>query len=452
VPKIPTINAQGSPGILQLPRPTPQTFGAGGFQALTKTSEQLADIDARLQQQQDELDFTTLAGDYKLKVGEAQLALKDDPNYLGHEQTFTKAEADIRREVMGQAQSGVVQRALTAHFAKTFPEHLLEVKTSARKLWADSEVATLDQEEDVLSRDAAEAMTPQVRTDTANLYESLLGRAHDRGLLSASQFEAKRQSFQQKSLEKRMDFLRRTDRSRLRDEDRQGDFRGLDPIKHLKILEAARADEDREETRNDKAFKQAQDTVELSWSGLANQGLLPEAEIEAALKGEDPFITPDKARQYKTINENPVTGEGQLQIRSVMQDYHSGPSTQGRIERTRKELNRLAREMGHPHPLLDKAMNELQTDERTMRSVQAAEVSAGIKVFEDAYKSQAAPVLPGRLGTFQRNKQEADKAEGRNKIRRGMDPAKAADEALKRKQQESESTPQHRKDMQELLK
>lgn len=401
-----------------------------------------------------------LTGEYKTRLGEARLALEEDPDYLSHEQKFTKIEAQVRGELMKRSRSGVVQRALTSHVQKTFPEELIEVRRGARKLGIESELATLDREEDTFSRQAAEAPTPQARDDITNLYEGLLARARDRRFLSPTQYEQKRQSFQHKTLERNMDFLRRTDRSHLRQMDREGAFSVLDPIKRLKILEAARADEDREDTRNDRAFNDAQDAVEREVSALANQGLWPDADIEAALQGKDPFITPDKARQLKTINENPVTGEGSLQIRAVMQEYHGGPSTLGRIAATRKELNRAALELGRPNPIIDKALNELQTDERTMRGVQAQELSAGIKFAEDEVKSRSDLVLPGRLGTIQKNKQASELAELRNTIRRmmqrGISPSeaarKAADEMLKRKQQEKEATPQHRKDIQELDK
>jgi hypothetical protein len=102
--------------------------------------------------------------------------------------------------------------------------------------------------------------------------------------------------------------------------------------------------------------------------------------------------------------------------------------------------------------LLDKALNELQTDQRTMRTIIAAETQAKIVSAEDRLKMESPPQLPGRLGQFQKNLDEKDKAEMRNRIRKGEDPGKVVDEILKRKEQQADAIPDRNKGVMDLLK
>ena len=461
--KLPVYQNQVSPQV-QIPNPSAPNLPdappsgvaqlggaiAGVGEAIGENAVQWAQIEATLQKQKDDLEIATLTGQYDAGVEAIKLTLTQDPNYLSHEAAFTRQVSELQESVISSTQRPAVQQALRARTALRFPKEAVAVRANAMKLFGESQLAQMDQLEEELSKRAAESPSEVDRNDAIQLYEAVARRARERGFLNPLQEQQKRRSFTEKVLEKQMDVLRRTDRSTLYRLDREGAFTTLDPVKRLKTLESARLDGEREIQQDERVFKQAQDVVERDWSAQANQGRLSDAEIERALIGQHPFITPDKARQYKTINENPLTGGTNLPIRIIMQDYHSGPSVQARIDATRKQLKALQLESGQPNKLLDAAFGELQTDERTMRGVHAQEVSAGIKLAEDDYKTKAPTVLPGKLGTMQRNQQAADLAEIRNKIRRGRDPAKAVEESLKRRKAEGENLPNRTKNILEL--
>jgi len=423
---------------------------AGVGQAIGENAVQWAQIEATLQKQKDDLEIATLTGQYDAAVEAIKLTLTQDPNYLGHEAAFTRQVSELQENVISSTQRPPVQQALRARTALRFPKEAVEVRATALKLFGESQLAQLDRIEEDLSKRTAEATLEVDRNDAIQVYEALIRRARERGFLNPLQEQQKRRSFTDKVLEKQMDVLRRTDRSTLYRLDREGAFTTLDPVKRLKILESARVDGEREIQQDERVFKQAQDVVERDWSAQANQGKLSDTEIERALIGQHPFITPDKARQYKTINENPLTGGTNLPIRIIMQEYHSGPSVQTRIDATRQQLKVLQLESGQPNKLLDAAFGELQTDERTMRGVRAQEISAGIKLAEDDYRTKVPTVLPGKLGQMQRNQQAADLAEIRNKIRRGAKPEKAVEDSLKRRKTEGENLPNRTRNILEL--
>jgi hypothetical protein len=454
MPRIPLVEARTPAPVLHLPRPTPAAFGAEAFKGLTQLGEQFQKIATRLQEEQDKLDLAEDAGWFEGKLKETTLALSLDPDYATHTQKFTEAVTGFQRDLAQRKRSPTVRKALEAHIAKLLPEATVDVQAEALNLWSGHQRAALDAHGETLSQRAAEAATPEARDGAVGLYEGLLAGQLGARTITPEAAEAKRQSFRQKTLEKHMDVLRRTDRSRLRELDREGAFTALDPVKRLKILEAARDDEAAEERRHDAAFKEAQEAVERVWSAQANQGLLRGADVEAALRGEDPFITPDKARQLVAINDSPpIPGAGSLQVRAIMEEYHAGPSSQTRIDQARQALNHLRRTLGRPNTLMDKALNELQTDERSGRTLRATELGAGIKFAEDEYRSRSSARLLGQIG---RIKEQQDLAEIRNRLRRSADPMteskKIVDEYLKRREREAEQTPAHLKDVLELDK
>jgi len=453
MPKIPQIVASGQAPVLQLPRPGPQSYGAHGFRALTDFGERLGELATRLEQHRDKQELVKIAGRYEIGVAGIKDQLVAEPDVIKHPQLFTQRTQELQQNLEKGIESGNVMAAFREHVGREFPKNLVDVQTNATKRMAQRELAGLKDLGDQLSTEAATAPQPRKRDEAIATYRGLLDDALEIGLINQLDHQREAQAFHEKTVEKNMDFLRRTDRPRLYEMDRQGAFAAADPITRLRILEAARVDEDQELARQHSSFKQAQDAVERHWAGLANQGLIPQSSLEAALKGQDPFIPADKAREYQRINESPVIGgAGSTAIRGLMQDYHSGPSTTANIIKTRKALNKLARDMGRPDPLLDKALNELQTDERTMRGINAAEVQAGIKFAEDEYKRQAPAVLPGKLGTLQKNKEAAELADIRNQIRKKRDPAKVVEEMLRKRHGEVQKIPDRNREILDLTK
>ena len=467
MPRIPIVNVEGQAAVERFPQEFPvsrqidyrnlstESFAAKAFEQIANLGEKFVDVAQKIERQRDDMEVVEATSRYDTGLAEIRLKLKENIDYGSHEIEFLKKSSDLYKSVEGAFVTTPISRqTFRKHVIRTLPKELIEIKANSLKLAGEEQLSKLDQQEEELSLRAAEAITIDDRDDAIRLYTNLIDRTRERGLLSPVKSEQKKISFKHKMLEKNMDFLRRTNVSRLWELDRQGAFAEIDPIKKLKILEAARLDEEKSIVRDERVFKNAQEIVERQWSSLANQGALPDNVLEGALKGEDPFISPDKARQYKTINSNPPIGGGggSLSIRVVMQEYHSGPSTQKRIEKARSNLLGLIKELNQADPLIDKAFNELQTDERTMRGINAAELSAGIKFAEDEYKANIPPVLPGRLGTIQRNQQASDLSELRNQIRRGKKPIEAVNEMLKKRQKDAKDMPDRTKSVLDLLK
>jgi len=457
MPRIPILTSDIQPRVSQFPRRVPigidiapgEGFAVQGFEELTRFGGKMVQIADAFQRSKDELELLNLRGEYDGQVKNAALEVQADPEYTAQPKRFLEKAETIQKDILAKTTRTPVRQALEGYFGKTLPTQIVEVKDGALKLMRQSIVADMDRSEDALSRKAGEG-TPDERNEAIKEYADIVTRNESRGVINPIDAEKRRQSFREKSLERNMDILRRTDRKQLRELDRKGAFDDLATEKRLKILEAARQDEEAEERREERHFNKAKEVVEQYYSSLANFGSIAESELQDMLVGKHPFISPDKARQLQQVNESPPTGQGNIQVRTIMQEYYSGARTQERIDRTRSELRRLA--TSRPSTVLSKAFNELQADEMGMRGVQAAEINAGIQWAGNAYDTMVGPILPGKLGTFQRNQAQAEKAEINKRIREGENPQKVLDEIQKRKEAERDLVPERNQGVMELTR
>jgi hypothetical protein len=105
---------------------------------------------------------------------------------------------------------------------------------------------------------------------------------------------------------------------------------------------------------------------------------------------------------------------------------------------------------GEQKGAVDKALNELQADTRAVRGMRAAALTAKIKAFEDAYNAQARPALPGAIGQMLKNKEAVERAQGRDRIKKGEKPADVLKDIQEQKAKKREQLSQPTKDIQEL--
>lgn len=421
MPRIPIFTAERGPGVLQLPAvPAPARI-ITGFEQFKELGETLTTIDARLQKQQQDLDYIDGTGILDAGWAELKMKLEENPNYAGHELAFLQGARELSAKVRKRyATDTTVGKTLLAYEQKHLAKELINVRINSRKLLGQEQLGRVETELERLSREAAESKTPEERDQKMQLATDIIDRTQKRGFFGPDgplEAAKKKIAFQHAMLEKNMDYLRRTDRSHLRELDRQGAFTQVDPVKRLKILEAARADEDHEEARRTRVFNQAKEIVTNDAYAKANQGLLSESELDDAVKGNNPFISAQTAAHIKERNDNPITGAGSLQIRTIMLDYHLKRMT---LQQAREALRDLADETGQKNKLLDQAADELMTDERTERDIRAKELAVNINTARDAAKSQEKPKLPGIIGQMQKNKEEVEEAKDRLQLRKGV--------------------------------
>ncbi len=454
MPKLPRVISQQPAGVLQLPRNVPvqtaEDLGAGAFQELTAFGGTLQKIATKLQDTNDDLEITRMRGEYDLQIAELEEAVQkeslDTP--LLQADIFRQRAIVIGNTIKRSSGRTAVQNTFQKYINLTLPAGIITAKSNALKIFQSQQIEELNASEARTRKLAAGASNePAVVEILLQDQADLAARMAERNVIDFDDVEKRDRLLRQNVLKDQMDFLRRTDPTELRRLDRGGAFNDVDIIDRLKILEGARKDEDAAQRRADEAIGEATDLAERDWSAMANLGLLPQIEIDEALAGHHPLISPDKARQYQIINNSPPTGQGTMQIQAIMQEYHLNTSSQLSISKAREALTKIAREMGRPNKALSDAADELQTDERTMRGVRAAEITAGIKRAKDQYISHAPTIFPrGLPKAMGLNKQKKDLAEINTLIRNGMDPDQAWQQVLgKRERREQTINPQTNK-------
>ena len=453
MPQIPIPTAQRSPTVLQLPNVSPNSFGAQAGEQISQFGQALERTAFHLQAQQDELQLTAMAGQLDLAVDAAKQSALQHPVLAARPGIFEDGMNAARETIEKGTQSTAVQRALLAHQYRIVPQAVIQLQHESMVRLKGENDTMLFKELDNTAREIPTMSDPVMREEALMRIRTHLERSKQSGLMTPLDAEKTWSKFKLDVLENNMDYLRQTNPTKMQELDRQGAFAELDPMKRLKVLSDASKDVEHAETVNEKNFKKLQDAWNADWSARANLGQLSVFEQTQALAGLHPFITSDKAREYAKINANPPdVGGASTPIRVIVQEYHGKPITRQNIEVTRKKLNATARELGVPSPLLDKALNELQADEMSMRGVDAAEMTAKIQYAKDRHTAEADQKLPGMIGTMQKNQEQIEQAEIQMRIRKGEKPDAVLDDIKKRHEAKKKAVPERSKGVLDLLK
>lgn len=446
MPTIPVLTAQQGPGILRLPeiRRTP------GWEEVSQFGENLQKVGNALQKQQDDLDLLQRKGAYDNGLADAQMNLKQEPDYMAHEQIFVQKARDLSVAVRKQFPgSPAVDRAFTLYEQRAFPTELRKVKVSALELLGKDQLGRVDDELASLSTKAAVASTPEARDALIQLSNTVISRTQDNGLWNGEVAAQKKRVFQEQMLEKNMSYLVRTDRTKLRELYQQGAYSEMDQNKALGFLQQARQQDEHEQAQAEKALTEAKSAVLRDAYAGVTLNTFTDAMIKNALENKDPFISPQEAIHLQHYKDNPIGGAGSDQLKALMLEYHLASSSPERVKQYQKQLDGLRQQFGYSKAL-DAAANELQTDGRTERSIAAAEQTAQIKIAEDKYKSQAKPTMPGIIGRMQKNTSVVEQAELRLRMKRGEKMDDILKDIADRHKRQLEQTPPITKDLQEL--
>jgi hypothetical protein len=123
--------------------------------------------------------------------------LRDDPQYLGHEQTFLRGAFDLEEELTKSTASPTVRRALKLHAARTLPGQTLNVRTKALALEHDYQLAWQDTKLKDFEQQAANAQTPEARASVERDVQGLLGNFAQRQLIKTTDANARLMQFRQ---------------------------------------------------------------------------------------------------------------------------------------------------------------------------------------------------------------------------------------------------------------
>ncbi len=446
MPIIPAVNPIGTPvGVPRGPR-------VSGFENIGKAADLFAGVIDSMRQQEDALWLAKGQSDYLTGLD----TLKDEiasqePDPLKRLETFPKREQQLRQEIEKQAPSGEAKAAFKIRTEVLGARSAIQYKADTLRAWNDQRLANLETlSQDLGTREIAAADPVDAATQRAT-FEGAVNALTVGPHPGLSKEKAVKiiEKHDLSVLNQRADAMILTNAPTFLEAADSGQFERLGAAEVLKKRETARKKMEQDEARQEKVFKRVQDIAENFWSAQANQGKLSAAAIEDALAGNNPHITPDKARQYKTINDNPPTGAGGDSVQAIMSEYYLGERSLPRIRATRAKLQSLQAQLGRANPLISKAANELQSDQTTMEnqaiSRDANEIAkqnreiGNLKTTYDAWVDQN-PIIKKTIG----NVAERDKARIADTYKRqGPEAAKALlDGLIKQKQSQAKAVEQ----------
>lgn len=447
---LPRILARPELPSLQLPRVDVAAAGRPWAQM----AQAADDWQKVFQQKQLPIEAADKSSQYNVLIEDAKNAIEANPDINTWRPEFIKKEAEARAAVLQDVTDPGVKNAVTLHANRVMGAHINDMTERAKRTAANQQLTDLDRLGSSLSLQAAGTEDPTLRASAFRTYEAALASAETPvriggtvdpvtgertggqtipATLKPHEAEKLRQAFPIKVLNNRMEMLavspNMLDQEKLLKEQMAGVYNTVPQGDVAKNLERARAHQEVLINKVEKDKNEVKHQVYLGAYALANQGMWPDANAERALRGEDPWIDPDKARTLKEINDNPPDGAGNLAARTIMSKYHLGSRTRDRIQATLRELNQLQDAIGKPNKIIDQGGNELQTDIDHLDTLDVAKQNQTIKRVEDAIDAGRTP-LPFNLPLFN-NQKKRDDAAARDKVRRGFDPQQVIDEAVK---------------------
>jgi hypothetical protein len=405
------------------PNPVSPDFGArrvpvNSLQIASKGLGELGDDTFKIAHGAEVAEATKLVGEGSEGILTAIQRAKlqyDDPEEF---QTAALEQAtEVHRSTIERASTPGSRRRVEALLANNLGAAQRHVEAEYFTKKKDRARADTDQALELLSRAAISDGSPQSLRAVAKMSGNLLGQMKADNYYTAQEVTNISQAFEKKIIIGSANAQIRTNaESFLVDvDDPNGKYARADLDTKLKLKETARKTIEDQERRQDKLTKEVREIVERGWSAAANQGKISDAEMQEALTGQHPYITPDKARQFKTINENPSTGEGGDQVRVLRTMYRLTEGTERDVRKAMSDLRRVQSQLGKPSKLVDDFANELQSDlfraqnqGISRENVQVQRDNRAIRDIQTSYDAwvESNPFLKKLLG----NVSERDKA------------------------------------------
>jgi predicted transcriptional regulator len=353
------------------------------------------------QQQQDEIDLKLQAVKLDTRLDQLKEEIKAEPDFAQRDKLYAEKASEYLANTSAEIQSPRVRNQLASYYSIKFPREAFKTRVDNQKEWGFSRVAQTDMLGDVIADKIISTTDPQEAAKYRAMYNGQLEALSTGPFapLNADQAQNKMAAWEKKVVAKRADAQRRNNPTAFLVDLAAGKYPELDLDMSLKMGQQARDQLDDMEKITERNTKKIKDAVDDEWSAQANFGQLDPVQLNDALAGKHPYISPDRARVLKGINENPPTGNGNQAAMTTWSQYLSSGRDLQRIAKTRAELNRIQADIGAPNKYIMDRLNELQSDQTTMEnqaiSRQANDIAAqnrGIASEINQYRADIAPV------------------------------------------------------------
>jgi len=314
--------------------------------------------------QQDEIDLKLQAVNLDTRLDELKEEIKAEPDFAQRDKLYQDKASEYLATTSAEIQSPRVRQRLASYFSVKFPREALKTKVENQKEWGFSRVAQTDALGDIIADKIISTADPQEAAKYRAMYSGQL-EALSTGPYSPlrpDQAQNMMQAWEKKVTLKRADAQIRLNPTAFLVDQAAGKYAEFDLDTSIKLGERARQQLDNQERITERNTKKIRDKVDDEWSAKANFGQLG-PELNDALAGKHPYISPDRARTLKGINENPPTGNGNQAAMTTWSQYLNSGRDLKRIAKTRAELNKIQEDIGAPNKYIMDRLRDLQTDQ-----------------------------------------------------------------------------------------
>lgn len=290
MPQIPTVIAGGQAAVVQNPQTVPYPVYRNAFvfgESVAQFGQQLNEIGAKLQTQQNELDTAGLVGTFHGKMKELSADVKtEEPDPLKRSALFAKKSSTAMKDLMDTAPNRIVGMKFQEYVGKYLPVYAAHVHNDALQYMGEQQIAQTRDTLDSISRMYSLSTYDAERKEWL---QSGIKLINENIHFTPEQAQRERKSFQQKSQYSYMKILGSTDIESLRERDAKGEFADVDPLVRQKVMDAAERTNATKMTHaqvaRDKAMRVWGEGVEIAGAQLsANNAMTQEFINEYAIE------------------------------------------------------------------------------------------------------------------------------------------------------------------------
>jgi len=439
---IPTYTAQGvnvrprTPSHISVPESGLAEAGA----AIGQIGKVAAEHAGYLQNQKDTIDFQFMRSQLDANLQNTKLNLQNDPEIYDTPDSFVKKFGEQARDAI----TVVTENSKASDYAKNLfrnyavmrlPEQLVRAKAEGRTLFAKNEVQRLDNLKEVMSDDAVNAETSQDRVKVMGAFTEEVTKATPRSLDPAHAAD-KIYDFEQLVAEKTGRKLANGTEDQ-RETWRELARTGKTGIKNTDTIQRISNMAQIKEEHIDRKTKQVMadaNKIMMGYSfGLAMYGQLPDSFIEDVAQQKIPGLTPQEGLHLKEVNDNAPLSGATLEVRNIITEMATRPGqvTLQRVEEAKANLRTIMMQNGRSSKEIETQSKGLEALGLHLRSVQAAEMQAGMHLGEELLKASRTPsIIPGIPAHMEANKFNQMMSE--LKVWRMKNPTASNDEIAKK--------------------